>query len=194
LRWMTASGLKPSEVSDKAGIPRTTLYGYVRGDADTLKGTNEQRIAQAFNTTVEHIFSGRKPIATLGVFGKIGAKADVYAIDDHRDAPMYELPLPAALNPDGEYVAFEIDGFSMPPAEPGWVVVFRHTSLPVDELVNSVCLVDLSDGRRLFKRIRRGYEPGRYNLESWDGSPLIENQEITAALPFASLAPGRSAR
>lgn len=195
LRWIEAQGTTIADVSRKADVPRTTLYGYARGDAQTLKGMNEQKIAEAYNTTIERIFSGNLSLGTVGVFGKIGARADVYPVDeDHRNSPMYEVPIPPGVNPDGEYVAFEIDGFSMPPAEPGWLILFRNAPVTPEDLVNAPCLVDLADGRRLFKRLRRGYTAGRYNLESWDGSALIEDVEVIGALPFASMTPGRSAR
>jgi len=195
LRWITTEGTNIAKIAAKTGIPRTTLYGYARGDAQTLKGHVEQAIAQAFGTTTERIFNDRTPLGRVGVFGKIGARADVYPIDDdHRDTPMYEVPMPAGVDPDGDYVAFEIEGFSMPPAEPGWLVYFRKVEVTPDDLLNSPCLVDLADGRRLFKRLRRGYAPGLYNLESWDGSALIENVEVVGALPYASLTPGRNGR
>ena len=107
---------------------------------------------------------------------------------------MYQVQLPATLDPEEEYVAFEIEGYSMPPAEPGWLVVFRKIEVTPDDLLNAPCLVDTKDGRRLFKRLRKGYAPGRYNLESWDGSPVIEDIEVLAVLPFAALTPGRRAR
>jgi len=194
LSWMKAHGLKVPSVARKADVPSSTLYSYVSGKSASLAGSTEARIAQAYTTTVHAIFSGEERSFGVGVFGKIGAKADVYPVNDFESEPMYEVPLPPTVDPEAEYVAFEIDGLSMPPALPGWVAVFRRAEVPVEDLLNSVCMVDLEDGRRLFKRLRRGYEPGRYNLESWDGSPLIENVRIVAALPFAALTPGRSAR
>ena len=88
-------------------------------------------------------------------------------------------------------MGFEIDGFSMPPAGPGWVIVFRRKALPPQDLVGAPCMVKLTDGLRYFKRLRRGYAAGKWNLESWDGSPLIEDVEISEALAFAALVPGR---
>lgn len=193
--WMEANDLSAADVARRATIPPTTIYSYLDGKSQSLKGTTEQKIAEAFNVPVEVLFTPRSDLKReVGVWGKIGARADVYPLSDYTEAPMYEVALPPGVDPDEEYVAFEIEGFSMPPAEPGWIVIFRKVELPVEELVNSPCLVDLADGRRLFKRVRRGYTPGRYNLESWDGSALIEDTEVLRALPFASLTPGRRAR
>jgi transcriptional regulator with XRE-family HTH domain len=193
--WMAANDLSPADVARRATIPPTTIYSYLDGKSRSLRGDTEQRIAQAFNVAVEMLFTSRSGLGRdVGVWGKIGARADVFPLSDYADDPMYEVALPPGLSPDEEYVAFEIEGFSMPPAEPGWLVVFRKVETTPEDLINSACLVDTADGRRLFKRLRRGYSEGLYNLESWDGSPLIENVEITNALPFAALTPGRKAR
>lgn len=193
--WMLANELSPAAVARKAGIPATTIYSYLDGKSRSLRGDTQQRIADAFGTTAEALFSTPSgSVRELGVWGKIGARADVFPLSDYTDSPMYEVPLPPGLNPNEEYVAFEIEGFSMPPAEPGWLAMFRLVEITPEDLINTPCLIDTADGRRLFKRLRRGYSPGRYNLESWDGSPLMEDVEVVNALPFACLTPGRAAR
>lgn len=188
--WMKAKGLTMAAISRDADIPESTIRSYLSGKAASLKGTTQEKIGRAYSATSEQMFGDAPP--SVEVMGRIGARADVFPVDG--SAPMYEIDLPPTLNPGDEYVAFEIDGFSMPPAVPGWLVVFRKRQIPLDDLAGSPCMVDLSDGRRLFKIIRRGYESGLWNLESWDGSPLIENVQINGALPFAALVPGKSAR
>ena len=193
--WMAENELNVAEVSRRSEVPARTLYSYVRGDSQSLKGTTQERIAQAFSVPVERLFIGRSRFKhVIGVWGKIGARADVFPFSDHAEDPMYEVPVPPTLHVEEGYVAFEIEGFSMPPAEPGWLAIFREVETTPEALLNSACLVDTGDGRRLFKRLRRGYTPGRYNLESWDGSPLIEDVEVLRALPFAALTPGRQGR
>lgn len=192
---MHAHDLTAADVARRADVPRTTVYSYLAGKAQSMKGVTEEKIASAFGVQVDTLFTfGSDLQREIGVWGKVGARADVFPLSDYSSDPMYEVALPAGLSPDEEYVAFEIEGFSMPPAEPGWLVVFRLVEKTPEDLINSPCLVDTEDGRRLFKIIRRGYKPGHYNLESWDGSPLIEDVRIIAALPFASLTPGRKAR
>jgi hypothetical protein len=193
--WLADNDLKPADVARRANVPPTTLYSYLDGKSQSMKGTTQEAIAQAFNIPVEALFtSGGGASKDVGVWGKVGARADVYPLSDYTSDPMYEVSLPPTLDPDVEYVAFEIEGFSMPPAEPGWLVVFKKVETTPEDLINSACLVDTADGRRLFKKLRRGYSPGRYNLESWDGSALMEDVEVTSALPFAALTPGRKGR
>ena len=193
--WVAQHGPTIADVARRAGVPQTTLYSYASGKSQSLKGITQEKIASAYQVRMEELFGDtRSPNPEVGVWGKIGARAEIYPLTDYISDPMYQVQLPATLNPDEEYVAFEIEGYSMPPAEPGWLVVFRKIEVTPDDLLNAPCLVDTKDGRRLFKRLRKGYSAGRYNLESWDGSPMIEDIEVQTVLPFAALTPGRRAR
>ena len=193
--WVAEHGPTVADVARRAGVPQTTLYSYASGKSQSLKGITQEKIASAYRVRVEDLFGdSRRTQPEVGVWGKIGARAEIYPLTDYISDPMYQVQLPATLDPEEEYVAFEIEGYSMPPAEPGWLVVFRKFEVTPDDLLNAPCLVDTKDGRRLFKRLRKGYAPGRYNLESWDGSPVIEDIEVLAVRPFAALTPGRRAR
>lgn len=192
LAWMEREHTNVLKVSERAGIHRNTLYGFARGDAAKMSAVNEAKIATAYETTTAAIFEGKSE-RLVGVRGLIGARAEVLPINDSFEAA-YEIPLPPGLNETEDYEAFEVEGISMPPARPGWTIIFRKRPLPLSELVGFPCLIELEDGRRLFKVLRKGYAPDRWNLESWDGSPLIEDVRITAALPFAAMTPGKMAR
>lgn len=192
MEWMERRGLNPTRLERETGVPRSTIYSFVSGKAHSLKATTEAQIAAAYHLAVDEIFARASP-AFVGVVGKVGARAEVYPLDEASE-PQYEVPLPPGMDQGGEYVAFEIEGFSMPPARPGWVIIFRARSAQPEEMINYPVLVDLADGRRLFKILRRGLEEGRYTLESWDGSEPIENVELLSCLPFVAMTPGRMAR
>lgn len=191
--WLAQKGLNVAEVARVSNVPQTTLYSFLTREGSSLKATTEARVAAAYATSVDEIFGAATP-ALVPVMGRVGARADVYPFDDATGEPAYRVPVPPMLDPTVEYVAFEIEGLSMPPARPGWVVVFRHQAVDPAEMIGYPVLVDLEDGRRLFKILRRGYEPGRWNLESWDGSEPIENVRLLACLPFAGMTPGKMAR
>ena len=77
----------------------------------------------------------------------------------------------------------------MPPAQDRWIIYcLDRDTIEATEALGQACIVELADGTLLFKTVRRGYSAGRYNLESWDGAPLIEDVEIVRALPFVSIA------
>lgn len=192
LAWLDRTGLNVARVARQSGVPKQTIYSFVQGRAQSMKATTEAQIADAYHLAVDEIF-GRASPAYAGVVGKVGARAEVYPLDEASD-PQYEVPLPPGLDPGGEYIAFEIEGFSMPPARPGWVVIFRAKPSVPEDMLNYPVLVDLEDGRRLFKILRKGFTPGRFTLESWDGSEPIEDVELRTCLPFVAMTPGRMAR
>lgn len=189
---MARKGLNVAEVARHSGVPQTTLYSFLSGKAASLKATTEARVAAAYTTTVDEIFGSAVP-AFVAVQGKVGARAEVYPLDESTE-PAYEVPLPPTVEASGDYVAFEIEGFSMPPARPGWVIIFRNRAADPSEMINYPVLVDLDDGRRLFKYLRRGNEPGLWTLDSWDGSDPIENVQLRSCLPFVAMTPGKMAR
>lgn len=190
--WLSRKGLNVADVARHSGVPQTTLYSFLSGKASSLKATTEARVSAAYGTTVDEIF-GSATFALVSVRGKVGARAEVYPFDDAGE-PAYHVPLPPTLEAADDYVAFEIEGFSMPPARPGWVIVFRNKAADPAEMIGYPVLVDVEDGRRLFKILRRGYEPNRWNLESWDGSDPIENVRLTSCLPFVAMTPGKMSR
>jgi len=191
-KWMKQTGRNVARVARETGVPQTTLYSFVSGKASSLKATTEARVASAYNVAIDDIF-GEPSSSWVGVRGKVGARAEVYPFDEDHE-PAYQVQLPPGVDPRGNYVGFEIEGISMPPARPGWVILFRNQSMEPIELVGYPSLVDREDGRRLFKVIRRGYEPGLWNLESWDGSEPIENVRLVSCLPFAAMVPGKMGR
>ena len=107
---------------------------------------------------------------------------------------MREMSLPELLNPEQRYVAFEIEDYTMPPATPGWLLVFATPAVKPQALLGALCLARLADGRHLFGRIRRGGRSGRYRLEGWDASSCSEDVEIVSALPFSAMTPGKWSR
>ena len=192
LAWMKRQKTNVAAVARHSKVPPTTLYSFAAGDTLTLMATTEVHIAAAYGVSVDEIFGAALPTPQIPVAGRVGARAEVYPFDNVE--PSYSVPVPPTVDQAGDYVAFEIEGFSMPPARPGWVVVFRNQNTDPAELIGYPVLVDLDDGRRLFKILRRGYEPQRWNLESWDGSEPIENVVLTACLPFVAMTPGKMAR
>lgn len=56
LDWMRSNGLNPFQVAKASGVPYTTLDSYKRGDTQSLKGSTEVRIANAYDLPVEAIF------------------------------------------------------------------------------------------------------------------------------------------
>lgn len=105
---------------------------------------------------------------------------DIFEVDD---AP--------GLTEGQTYECLQIEGRSMYPAQPGWLVYYDVEPRNPADLIGKACVVELEDGRRLFKVLRRfGDSQELHTLESWTpGEPLIEGVRVIKAQPFAALTP-----
>lgn len=176
-------------LTKKAGVSYSTIYEWLKGDAQkTLRSDTAQKLATALGLSIDQLFTGRSAVRNITCVGKVGAGEAVYMMgsDDQ-----FEVPTPPGLKAGRNYECLEVEGYSMLPAQPGWLVFYQVEPVCVDEVVGNACIVLLSDGRLLFKVVRRfGDAQDRYTLESWSrGIPPIENVVIIEARPFAALTP-----
>jgi transcriptional regulator with XRE-family HTH domain len=99
--WVQEHGPTIADVARRAGVPQTTLYSYASGKSQSLKGITQEKVATAYRVPVENLFSGASPSQPeIGVWGKIGARAEIYPLSDFTSDPMYQVQLPATLDPD----------------------------------------------------------------------------------------------
>lgn len=130
-------------------------------------------------------FSG-EPIPVVGF---VGAGAAVYPVDDLPQGGAYDTEERPPFV-EGRAVAVEVRGDSLiPVAEDGWRLVYVGEQTIVEEdVLNRLCVVALTDGRILVKRILRGSEPQRYHLASTN-APMIENAEVLWAARVKAIIP-----
>ncbi len=117
------------------------------------------------------------------VMGYVGAGAEVFPIDD---GALEEIDIPPGCA-EGD-VAFVIRGDSQYPFNDRGMIVARPMS-SVHDCVNRLAVVDLEDGRRLFKQLSAGPTPDTFNLLSHNAPPIIGVRVIRAALFRAYVEP-----
>lgn len=123
-----------------------------------------------FNEGGPDLFKGIK------LEGKIGAGQENMIFEDPGNEDAIPMDI---IGPDAR--AFEVDGESMRPlARHGDTVFVGPATRDIRSLVGEECVVFLEDGRRFFKVIESGTEPGRYTLTSHNAAP-IPNVEIHSA-------------
>lgn len=186
-----------------SGVPATTIRSYLNGQGESLSARTEQKISDATGLTLAQLYGepsapASRKVWVLGFVVEGGVVTQIEpkpASAGLREAAspfhsasakgLYEVSPPLGLDPDQSYVAYELRGFAMPPAQDRWIVYFlRQDNSDIDTLLGSACVVHLTDGRILFRVIRRGYAPGRYNLEGWGGTDFIEDAQLIRAYPF----------
>lgn len=114
-----------------------------------------------------------EPLPRVKFEGIIGAGQEVFPSND-----MDRFIDATIADPDA--AAFEVTGDSMLPLAASGDILFFAPPIPPTDLVGRECIVELDDGRRLFKRLRRGSRPGLYDLESYNAS-IIEDAHVLRA-------------
>lgn len=177
---MARKQLTVAEMARLTGVKATTIYSFLDGKSDSFTGRTEKKIADGLSVTVNDLYAENKN-TSVPLAGKIGAGAMVNPFDGETSAMGYVEP-PPGMKAEG-LEAFEIEGYSMPPFKPGHKVFIdvSHSVSP-QSLIGEMCIVQVRNGPRYFKVLRRGYDAGHYNLESLaHGEPTIENVEIDGA-------------
>lgn len=185
-------GLNQSEFSDVMGVTQATVSRWERGAMPEAK--HLRAIAELAGLTMEEFLGSKDiPIGDSGeplpVVGYVGAGAAVYPIDDNAHGQGFAtVERPPFVK--GEAVAVEVRGDSLiPVAEDGWRLVYVGEQTIIEEdVLNRLCVVALTDGRILVKRLIRGSDPQRYHLVSTN-APMIENAEILWAAKVRAIIP-----
>lgn len=193
--WMSANDTNTSRVAAASGVPYTTLASFVQGGTQSLSGRNEEKIAAAFDTTVDTVFGGGAPPRRdlVRIIGRVGADASgqVLLASGHETWDM----VPPAFGVTSKAVALEVRGHSMHTfAEDGALIYFEEQKTAPDaDMLGYPCVVETEDGRVLVKRLLRGSAPGLFDLESIVG-PTIRDVRLNWAAEILAIVPPRQAR
>lgn len=199
-RFMDARGLNPHAWAKAAKVPDSTLRSYLRGQTNSLKSHVERKLADAAGVSVDAMY-GRDygaPLARHQVWvkGYLGAGNAIQLFEAMgENEGFYEVSRPPGVHGDVRLIAMEIRGGSMPPWRDGDVVYCEQRDhVDVQAILGEACMVELADGGMLFKEVQQGYEPGTFNLLSWDGSPMRQNMKIRRAMPMVAVVRKAQAR
>jgi lambda repressor-like predicted transcriptional regulator len=190
--WMAATGTNTRQVAKASGVPYTTLASFVQGDTQSLKGENEELIANAFGIAVSEIFAGGTS-GFVPIIGYVGADTEgtVIYVTGQESGDMVPLP------PDGgaETRALEVRGHSGGDFAPAGSIVYfdDQRNPPTPDMIGHPCIVETDDGRVLLKRLLYGSAPNLYDLESRNG-PTLSDVRIRWAAEVTYVAQPRQAR
>lgn len=110
---------------------------------------------------------------TIQVMGYVGAGAGVLPFED---GPFDQIEAPFGAPPNT--IALIVRGDSMmPELGDGDYVLYKGEPQSPEDLIGKRCIIQLEDGRILVKRLRRGRDFGRFDLDSTNAATL-ENQIV----------------
>lgn len=184
-------GLDQAEFGAKLGTTQSAVSRWERGSRP--KHEFLAAIATIANTTIDKLLSdgdvSAVPADAIPVVGIVGAGAEVLPYDDYGPGDgMDYVERPSGIT--GQVVAVEVRGDSLfPTAENGWRLIYAgEQTVLEEEVLNRICVVQLTDGRMLVKRVLRGSQPRRYHLQSTN-APLIEDAEVVWAARVKAIIP-----
>ena len=161
------------------GWSPVTLRAHERGQND-LRPEVAEEYARAFGVSPAWLLYGRGDMAlgavpTIAIAGKVGAGARVPLFDAYEKGDGPQVECPPQLSPHG-IVAVEIEGDSMEPVYAAGDLLFysRDVIGVPDDAIGAKCICEDVDGNAWVKQVRRGAEPGLFNLVSIN--PAAENQ------------------
>ena len=194
--WREKRGLSQDELAAAAETSKGYLSDLERGKRP-FNGRIATKLAGALQIPLADLFSidpigggGRPPGYPL--IGKVGAGGSGEYADDYAmgAADDYIEPLPG-MPVDEQIIVLDIDGDSMVPAVfDGDLAFFGPVRADVDQLLNKRVMARLADGRKFFKILKKGTEPGLFTLRSLNpATPDIEDVRVEWVLPYRGSRP-----
>jgi hypothetical protein len=155
-----------------------TYRSHENGTRDLSKKAAE-KYAKAFKVSVGWLLYGEggedaagKAHETVPLVGYVGAGAEAHHFAESQ-GPFGEVPAPHGAG--GDTVAVEVRGESLGSLFDRWLVFYDDVRHPVtSDLIGKLCVVGLTDGRVLVKKIKRGQRRGRFDLLSNVEQPIYD--------------------
>jgi transcriptional regulator with XRE-family HTH domain len=169
------AGLSQDELARRMGTTRSQIAKLERGER-RLTDKWIERAAKALGVPMAAIIGA----GTVPLVGLVGAGAQlVFHHETH--GPFDEVEAPPASS--ASMVAVEVKGDSMRGfADDGYLLYYEDRREPVtDDLLDQLCIVGLSDGRMMVKKLQRGQAPGLFHLYSSNSDPVFDQPVAWAA-------------
>lgn len=192
--------ISATAASRDAGLSEDAIRNMRRAvAADERQGVSTATIfalAPVLHTSPSWLIEGMGPNETVlsRILGYAGADTEGRLIQGDSDPVNEFAPVP----PGGTSasVAVHLKGSSMRGiADDGALIYFEdQRTPPTPDMIGYPCIVELEDGRVLFKRLLRGSAPGLYDLESVAGEPIRDVRLKWAAEPTAIIPPRQARR
>jgi transcriptional regulator with XRE-family HTH domain len=176
-------GISQAELAELMGTTRSQIAKLERGERRLTEKWID-RAATALGVPPGRIIE----IVTVPLVGFVGAGAALFPFNHEAGDHIGDVEAPPGAS--NNVVAVQVKGDSMRGiADEGWLLYYDSRQEPVtDELLGHLCVVGLSDGRVLVKKLQRGHVPGHFHLYSSNSDPIFD-QEIDWAAKVTWIKP-----
>lgn len=167
--------------AEAMGINPQTYHGHENGNRGLSRAAG--RYAAFFRVSLDWLVNNKGPMKpvraprtgddpdTVQLVGYVGAGAETHYFG--QDSPLDDVPAIPGMSDDT--VAVEIRGESLGTFFDRWLVYYDRVERPVSaDQVNRLCVVGLSDGRILIKKIQRSRAKGLFHLLSQTEPPILD--------------------
>lgn len=166
---MSIRGLSLRRVSEMSGVSYEQLKKLSQGKTKSTNVDDAQKLAVSLGFSLDQFmagdFSGRE---TIAIAGRVGAGAKVPVFDTYAKGDGPQVEAPPGLSKNG-IVAVEVQGDSMEPVYSAGDLLFytrdTHDGVPED-IIGHRCVCEDVEGMGWVKQLKRGSEPGLFNLVS----------------------------
>ncbi|MBS1725052.1 MAG: helix-turn-helix transcriptional regulator [Armatimonadetes bacterium] len=172
-----AAKLSLEQLADDVGLSVSQVSRIERGlrnpTYDQAKAL-ASRLGLTIGDLDQTVTEGRRvPLA-----GYVGAGARAILFTEADDP---ELTVEAPENATDLTRAYEIRGTSLGELFDRWLVYIDDTPQKMTSLIGKLCIVELTDGRRLVKKVIKGQIPRRFTLLSNTEPPIYDAEIVWAA-------------
>lgn len=185
--------LSAQQLGERAGYSATGVRAIENGQND-MRADAAEAFAKVLKVSPAWLLTGEGRDKPQGypLIGKVGAGGSGAYDDDYElGAALDFIDALPGMPIDEDIIVLDVDGDSMVPAVfDGDLAFFGPIRHDVEQLVGKRVMARLSDGRKFFKILKKGSEPGRWTLRSLNPAfPDIEDVEVAWVLPYRGSRP-----
>lgn len=187
------AGFSAQQLGERTGYSATWVRAIENGQND-MRADAAEAFAKALKVSAAWLLTGEGPGRPRGypLIGKVGAGGSGAYEDDYAlGAALDWVDALPGMPVDEDIIVLDVEGDSMVPAVfDGDLAFFGPIRQDVEQLIGKRVMARLSDGRKFFKILKKGSEPGRWTLRSLNPAfPDIEDVEVAWVLPYRGSRP-----
>lgn len=166
------SGLNQAAFGHELGVSQSQVSKWEKPFGERPTVDNLMKIAKFAQVAIDDLIDYPIEKSVVPLIGYVTAGAEMILFAESQ-GPFDEVAAPEGATETT--VAVEVRGTSLGDIFNGWLVFYDERRCPpADDLVGKLCVIGLTDGRVVVKKLQRGQLRGRFNLLSATEPPIYD--------------------